>query len=221
MPSENSWVKRQGCLQKNQDLKKYFSFPPLLRKHYALHKAQDTACIIMLLIVSTSQPGEWGVLFPFLSTVLISLPASVLTSMELQAYGEILIPFNYTWLGLNYLVKVLPVHEITTSLSLDLLFFFSLLTPQGWRDYCFFFLLCSPPLKFLTCSVYSLPLVYVHICHTVLQSYKSQVKFTHTLLLQRFYSPLKPFLKHYYLNVFVGFSVLIHCCHKNFYIRPT
>lgn len=65
----------------------------------------------MHFIVSTSHPGERGGLFPFLSTVLISLPANVLTSTEPQAYGEILIPFNRTRLGLNYLVKVLPVHK--------------------------------------------------------------------------------------------------------------
>lgn len=58
-----------------EDLKKYFTFPSLQKKHYALQKAEMQNlylyAFMMLLMVSTSQPGKWGGFTPFPSAVLM------------------------------------------------------------------------------------------------------------------------------------------------------
>lgn len=109
--------------------------------------------------------------------------------VESQAYGEIDMSSNCTWLGLSYLAKVLSDQKNQHSSVVCSPFLPSLLKIGD-------LLFLSPPLfcyiilSNMLCVCY-LPPIHADTHPDPLQTYKSQVKFT---FLQSFYSPLMLFL---------------------------
>lgn len=91
--------------------KEIFYLPSSPEKALCLTESINALCIcdafVMLLMVSTSQPGKWGGFIPFLSVLMSSASYSsyFLLLAEHQAYGEINISSNCTWQGLSYLAK--------------------------------------------------------------------------------------------------------------------